>query len=69
MLFLESGNVYYFRYKARVTNSLCSFIQLHFDGSSGGTEIYVGKQNTPTINEWYILEGLFTVTDKREIRL
>lgn len=50
----------YFIAKARVTNSNALSIQVYTSASSGSNP---ATQNTPTINNWYILSGVNTISD------
>ena len=55
------GRRYFVRATVRVTNSSSSNIKLEFDGVTAGTIVIASQQNTPTVNQWYTLNGVVAV--------
>lgn len=53
-----ANNIYYFKVRARVTNSLSTRIRV---GNGGFIGAYI-DQNTPVQNQWYIISGARTQT-------
>lgn len=50
----------YARATALVTNSSC--LKLRLDITATGAGAFIKEQNTPTINQWYTLSSIFTLT-------
>jgi hypothetical protein len=52
---LSVSKRYYAQIKVRVTNAVCSAINVYYDGTTAGTNKNVKAQATPTENQWYTL--------------
>ncbi|MCL9634664.1 hypothetical protein L2095_07970 [Bacillus zanthoxyli] len=54
------GNKVYVRFKCRLNNDRCSYIQIVYSGSVAGSGSIV-LQNTPKANQWYDLSTTFAI--------
>lgn len=55
------GNKIYMGIKGRVTNEICTKIEMYLDGTTGGTDALLKRQSSPAQNTWYYLSGVGTV--------
>jgi len=56
----SDGDKIYVKVRARVTNSLATELKVSIDGSTAGTALDI-TQSSPTINAWYVFNGIFTI--------